>query len=117
MDVIPLSASQHLNALGFERKVINGCRPEILAFRPRIISFSLQYQDKDRQRIYLVLDSGSISPHRKNLYLSSYPDGEATPKEPDDEFLKGHPVALAPRSDTSSWHPDLAIHIPPIDGP
>jgi hypothetical protein len=47
---------------------------------------------------------------------SLHPDVEAIPKEPGDEFLKGHPAALVPRSDTSSWHPDLVIHIPPIEG-
>jgi hypothetical protein len=32
------------------------------------------------------IDRGSISPHRKNLDLSLYPDVEAIPKEPGDEF-------------------------------
>jgi hypothetical protein len=59
--------------------------------------------------------SGSISPRWKNLYSSLYPDVEAIPKEPGDEFLKGHPAVLAVRSDTSTWHPDLVIRIPPIE--
>jgi hypothetical protein len=59
--------------------------------------------------------SGSISLRWKNLYPSLYPDVEAIPKEPGDEFLKGHPAVLEPRSDTSSWHPDLVIRIPTIE--
>jgi hypothetical protein len=42
------------------------------------------------------IDSGSISPHRKNLYASLYPDIEAISKEPGDGFLKGYPAVLAP---------------------
>jgi hypothetical protein len=35
---------------------------------------------------------------RKNLYPSLYPDVETIPKDLGDEFLKGHPAVLAPRS-------------------
>jgi hypothetical protein len=62
------------------------------------------------------VESGSISPNRTNLSPSLYADVEAIPKEPGDEFSKGYPAVTALQSDTSSWHPDLVIRIPPIKG-
>jgi hypothetical protein len=47
-----------------------------------------------------TIDSGSISPHSKNLYPSLYPDVEAIPAELGDELSKGHLAFLAPQSQT-----------------